>query len=74
MPKITKVDMVGYGVFKTEHTTGLWVWDDYPDDREHKGYGCLRNADGVMHEIVKIERDEEENIVAMELEPFYVEV
>lgn len=64
-----KATMVGWGVFKVEGLNGLWVWDDYPDDADHDGYGVLISGDE-MYEIAKNIRDEKDRIVGMELVPF----
>ena len=66
------VEMVGWGVFRVGGRYGkLYVWDDYPDDGEHDGYGVLRNYDGSdLYEIVGEKRDENGIVMAMSLFPF----
>ena len=58
------VKVVGWGIFKIGDD--LVIWDDYPDDGEHKGYGILISyVDGTYFgEIQGVERDDYENVKA----------
>lgn len=70
------VEMVGWGIFMVDSFPGFWVWDDYPDNEEHDGYGVLYSYDGktvfgnACFEICGQHRNEKDRVVSMTLVPF----
>ena len=48
----------------------IWVWDDYPDDAEHDGYGVLVRGDGKERKEIVRNFYEGNEVVEVELRDF----
>lgn len=67
---VYEVEVSGLGVVRIGGFFGkTYVWDDYPDDKEHDGYGVLVKGDD-RKEIVGILRNEFDKVIAMDLVEF----
>ena len=59
-----KVELIGWGIYRGNGK--IWSWEDYPDDKEHDGYGILVCGSEVK-EIIRNVRDEQNNVVEVEV-------
>ena len=64
---VHQVEVVGLGLCRIDGFYGkTYFWDDYPDEKEHDGYGVLVKGDD-RKEIVGILRNGFDKVIAMDL-------
>lgn len=63
-----KVEKIGWGIYRMDGR--IWVWDDYPDDAEHDGYGVLVRGDGKERKEIVRNFYEGNEVVEVELRDF----